>query len=513
MSCPACSATSTALTSATGRQLWRFHTIPEPGEYGGDTWKGPGREGAHCWGGVALDQERGIVFAGIGNPWPSSLGTDRLGDNLYSDCLLALDARTGRRMWHFQNVRHDLWDLDNPAPPNLVTVVRNGRRIDAVACLTKVGDTLLLERVSGKPIFPLRLRRAPPSHIPGEVAAEYQPDVDMPEPISNPEFKADDITDRSPAAHAFIARIVGRAGLGWYSPPSLEHSMLYHSSRGGAEWTGGCVDVPTGRLYVSSNHIANLITVERAEEGDTNPAVPPSPGRKIYLQYCAVCHHPTRTGGGMVPSLIGVGHRLSDADIVALLRTGRNAMPPAAYLTPGQRRDLLDYLMSRHQPKAPPGSPSAPVRYVGGGTFLNDQHGYPAIKPPWGLLNCIDLNTGKILWRVTLGEYPELVKQGIRHTGTENFGGPTVTAGGLVFCAGTHDSKIRAFDKDTGEELWSAVLPWGGFAPPAVYEVGGREFVVIAAGGGGVPGLKTGSMPTGDAYVAFALPERNSRLP
>jgi len=492
----------------TGAQLWRFHTIPRPGEFGAETWPGPIREGGNPWGGLALDEQRAIVYVSCGNPWPSSIGTGRLGDDLFSNCLVALDTRTGRRLWHFQNVRHDLWDLDNPAPPNLVTITRNGRRVDAVICVNKPGDTVLLDRVTGQPIFPFRLRRAPVSTVPGEATAPYQPDPEWPAPISNPEFKIDDITNRTPAAHDYVLAMVKKAALGFYQPPTLASTMLYHSSRGGAEWTGACIDVPTGRMYVNSNHIANLVSVVHADEMDDDPTKPPSAGKLIYLQDCAGCHQPTRMGGGMVPPLIGLQHRLSDDRVLTLLETGRNTMPPAPPLTGQQRHDLLDYIMRRHQPLVPR-SPSLIHRgdeFAGSGTFLNDQDGYPGCKPPWGQLNCIDLNTGKMLWRVTLGEYPELTKLGLPATGTENFGGPAVTAGGLVFCSGTRDLKIRAFDKDTGEELWAAKLPYGGFAPPSIYEVDGKEYVVIAAAGGGVPGLKAGSLPTGDAYVAFALP-------
>jgi quinoprotein glucose dehydrogenase len=206
---------------------------------------------------------------------------------------------------------------------------------------------------------------------------------------------------------------------------------------------------------------------------------------------------------GMVPSLVGLRHRMSDAEILALMKTGRAAMPPSPPLSAEQQRDLLDFLQRRNQPpsrRAPPAG-ERPAYFAVGYKFINDPDGYPGVNPPWGLLNCLDLNTGKMLWRVPLGDYEELHGQGMPKTGTENFGGPTVTAGGLVFCGGTRDEKIRAFDKDTGEELWSAKLPWGGYAPPTVYEVNGREFVVIAATGGGKVGTTTG-----DAYMAFALP-------
>jgi quinoprotein glucose dehydrogenase len=491
-----------AYALGTGELRWRFHTIPEAGEFGADTWRGPVRDGAHCWGGLALDEARGIVFAGVGAARPDFIGVDRLGDNLYSDCVLALDARTGARLWHFQNVRHDIWDLDNPAPPNLVTITRDGRRIDAVACVTKVGDTLLLDRVSGKPIFPFRLRRAPVSTLPGEVTAPYQPDPELPEPISSPEFRLDDITPRTPAAHDFVLAQVRRATFGWFEPPSEAKPILYHSSRGGAEWTGACVDVPTGRLYISSNHLLSYATVFPSDERERDPSQPPSAGERFFLQNCAGCHGPNRQGLATAPTLVGLRHRMTDAEVRALLKTGRTTMPPAPAMTEAQQRDLLDFLMRRNQPPPRRRTGNEPRYFAVAYKFITDPDGYPGCAPPWGQLNCLDLNTGKLLWRVPLGEYDELTRAGLPKTGTENFGGPTVTAGGLVFCAGTRDEKIRAFDKDTGEELWTAKLPWGGYAPPTVYEVNGREFVVIAATGGGKVGTTTG-----DAYVAFALPQ------
>jgi quinoprotein glucose dehydrogenase len=486
-----------------GDQLWRFHTIPKPGEFGAETWSGPSRVGANPWGGVSLDEERGIVYMAVGAARPDMLGVDRHGDNLYSDCVVAIDAHTGQRLWHFQNVRHDIWDLDNPAPPNLVTITRNGVKVDAVACVTKTGSTLLLDRVTGKTIFPFRMRKAPTSKLPGELTAPYQPDPELPEPFSTPEFKLEDVTSRTTAAHEFVMKVVKRATYGWYEPASEGKTLLWRSSRGGAEWTGACIDVPTGRLYVSSNHLVSQAAVYRSDEKERDPSLSPSAGEKRYQMHCAGCHGMNREGTGMVPSLAGLRHRMTDNEVVELLRTGRSAMPPAPPMTDAERGELLDYLMRRDQPSlktAPAGKPQD--YYVVGYGFLTDDEGYPGSKPPWGQLNCIDLNSGKILWRVPLGEYPELSAKGIPITGTENFGGPTVTAGGVVFCAGTRDEKIRAFDKDTGEELWSAKLPWGGYAPPAIYEAGGRQYVVIAATGGGKMGTSAG-----DAYVAFTLPQ------
>jgi len=490
-----------------GRQLWRFHTVPEGDEFGADTWKGSGKGEANCWGGLSIDEDRGIVVAAIGAPQTNFIGVERLGDDLYGDCVLALDALTGKRLWYFQNLHHDIWDLDNSGSPNLVTIVRDGRKIDAVTCVSKAGILMLLDRTSGKPIFPVRERRAPVSILPGERTAPYQPDPELPEKISDMAFHPDDVTTRTPAAHDFVQNLVNRSTAGWFQPFVAGQPNLFMGTRGGGEWSGAAVDLPTGRLYVSSNHIPSRVTVFLANEGSRDPAYPPSAGEKIYLQNCAVCHRPDRAGQGMIPPLIGLQSRMDDAAVTAILRTGRNAMPPAPYLKDETRKDLLDFLFRRNQPpqkKAGGGAGGKKPRTAyayDGYNFLTDQDGYPGIKPPWGLLNCYDLNTGKILWRVPLGEYPELIKQGLPPTGAQNLGGATVTAGGVVFCAGTADQLIRAFDADTGKELWRAKLPWAGYAAPAIYSVHGREFVVITATGGG----KVGG-PTGDAYVAFALP-------
>ena len=491
-----------AFDIGTGRSLWRFHTVPQQGEAGADTWRGAGfGNGAHCWGGLSLDAERGVVFAAIGNALPDFVGVDRLGDNLYSDCLVALDARTGKRRWYFQNVRHDIWDLDCPAPPVLLTITRDARKIDVVACLSKVGDTLLLDRMSGKPIFPFRLRRAPASTLPGEATAAYQPDPELPEPYSSQDFKIEEVTHRTPQAHDFVMRQLMHATYGWFEPPSEGRPMIYAGSRGGAEWTGACVDVPTGRIYLNSNHLIGRFTVYRNDERERDPSLAPSGGETTFQQMCAGCHGAKRQGIGMVPALLGLRHRMSDDEVTGLLRTGRGQMPPAPPMAEGQRRDLLDFLMRRNQPPPPHVAAAGPTYFADGWNFINDPDGYPGCNPPWGELVCIDMNTGRIVWRVPLGNYEKLSKEGQPETGTENFGGPTVTAGGLVFCSGTKDSMIRAIDKDTGKELWSARLPWEGCAPPSVYEVNGREFVVIAATGGGKI-----ATPTGDAYVAFALP-------
>ncbi len=482
----------------TGALRWRFHTMPQPGEFGADTWQGQ-ETGANCWGGMALDESRGIAYVSTGSPKPNFIGIGHLGENLFSNCVLALDAATGKRLWHFQEIPHDIWDLDLPAAPNLVTVVRDGRKIDAVAQVTKIGNTLLLDRVTGKPLFPYRMRRAPTSRLEGEQTWPWQPDLELPEPFGKQEFRREDITQRTPEARAHVEAMLARVNMGWFTAFEAAKPTVFYGLHGGAEWTGAAVDPRSARLYVSANHLPWAITVFR--DDDPAPLVPATAGEQVYQQLCAACHSPTRTGIGMVPPLRGLRHRMDEAALVELIAKGRGAMPPMPMVTKEQSKALADFLLVRDRPAPPP--TGRPKYAFGGYKKVLDHEEYPGIKPPWGTLNCIDLNTGRIVWRVPLGEYPELTKAGLQKTGTENFGGAIVTASGLVFCSGTRDRKIRAFAAETGAELWSADLPLHGTAPPTTCEADGRQFIVIAASGGG----KLGG-PTGDAWVAFALPKR-----
>ncbi len=492
-----------------GKQLWRFRSVARGEDFGADSWDGP-QAGANGWSGLAIDDARGMVFVALGAPRPDMVGVGRLGDNLFSNCILALDVLTGRRAWHFQDVRHDIWDLDVVGPPNLATIERDGKRVDVVTCFAKSGHLFVLDRESGRPMFPLRLRRAPVSKLPGERTAPYQPDPELPEPVSRSEFHPGMITDRTPEARAYVEIAVKNANYGFFAPFEEGKPTLFIGSRGGAEWSGAAVDVPTGRLYITSNRWVSRITVAATDERERDPRQPPSAGEKVYAQHCTACHGPNRAGVGVAPSIIGLKSRMNDGDVLALLAKGRGAMPPNPLLNDAEKRDLLDYLFRRNQPvsvrgnNAAPVAPDRPRYYFDGFGFLVDHEGYPGIKPPWGLLNCYDLGTGKALWRVPLGELEKLTKQGVPLTGSQNLGGASVTAGGLVFVAGTEDERLRAFDADSGAELWSAKLPFAGSAAPAIYEVGGRQFVVITATGGGRVGGASGA---GDAYVAFALPK------
>ena len=502
----------------TSKPLWTLHTVARGTEEFADTWDAPA-EGANCWGGMALDGSRGIAYVTTGSPKPNFIGVGHHGDNLFSNCVLALDALTGKRLWHFQEVRHDLWDLDIPAPPVLVTVnvTRDGKamRVDAVAAVTKLGNTLLLDRLSGKPLFPFRRKRAPTSTLPGERTAAYQPDVELPQPFARAAFTLDDVTNISPAATRFVLDKLQQteATFGWFLPFDEGRPNAVYGFHGGAEWTGACVDPATGLLYVSSNHVPWIPSVHaRSGAYGDESALPKTAGRAVYETGCMACHGNNREGRFVNPALVGLPERMKEPDVLALLKSGRGSMPAATYLNDDETKSLLDYLYERDRPPGttPTTRPPRPAYRDNGYPKLLDHENYPGCKPPWGLLNAIDLNTGRIAWRVPLGEHDELTKRGIVGTGTENFGGPLVTAGGLVFCAGTRDLKVRAFDKTTGEALWSADLPFGGFAPPTTYEANGKQYVVIAATGGGKLAVKPHppgpSLQAGDTYVAFALP-------
>jgi quinoprotein glucose dehydrogenase len=397
----------------TGNEVWRFHTVPRPGEFGYDTWEPAdawkNRGGANPWGGLTLDTERGILFCGTGSAGPDFYGAGRRGANLFANCVLALDIRSGKRLWHFQTVNHDVWDHDNPCPPVLVTVKQNGKEIPAVAQVTKTAFCYVFNRETGEPLFGVKEVPAQPSDVPGEQTSPTQPAPLKPPPLSYQNFTDDLASDISPETRRYVLGELSKHDHGKeYLPPSTRGTIVTPGFHGGATWSGASVDPTTGWLYVNTNNTPYLSVIQEHEPGDYR--------------------------------LTGYG-------------------------------------------------------------YFRDAQGYPAVKPPWGQLTAINLNTGEFAWRVVLGEFAELTKRGVPQTGTENFGGTIVTAGGLVFIGGTMDEKFHAFDKSTGKLLWEAKLPAGGYATPCTYEAAGRQFVVIAAGGGGK--LKTRS---GDSYVAFALP-------
>jgi quinoprotein glucose dehydrogenase len=488
----------------TGAIRWTFHTIPQPGEYGHDTWPPDAWKevgGANAWSGISLDPERGLVFVPTGSPSWDFWGGDRHGANLFGNCVLALDAATGERVWHFQTVHHDLWDRDLPQAPVLVTVRREGREVAAVAQATKSGHVFVFDRETGEPLFPVEERPYPASDLEGEQTWPTQPLPVRPPPFSRQVLAEDGVTDVSPEGRAAVLERLRqvRSG-GQFVPPSTQGTVIYPGFDGGAEWGGSAWDPETRLLYVNANEMAWILEMlEVPPPGESGTR-----GERLYTQHCTVCHGIDMKGDpqGQFPPVHDLRERLTREDVISLLEEGKGAMPAFAFLAPAEREALASHLFGEEQPDDSKGEAAAagrPYTHLGYNRFL-DPEGYPAVKPPWGTLNAIDLDRGEIRWTVPLGELPELTGRGIPPTGTENYGGPVVTAGGLLFIGATKDEKFRAFDKRTGELLWETSLPAGGYATPATYETGGRQYVVIAAGGG-----KMGT-ESGDAYVAFALP-------
>ncbi len=499
----------------TGEVEWTFHTIPQPGEFGIETWPEGAYEtagGANAWAGISVDSERGMIFVPTGSASFDFYGGNRLGANLFANCIIALDARTGERRWHYQTVHHDIWDRDLPAPPNLITVTIDGKQRDAVAQITKSGFVFVLDRDTGEPLHPIEEKPFPQSDLDGEVAWPTQPVPVRPAPFARQRFDMEDVTDISEESNRYVKGILANVRSdGPYVPPSEEGTIIFPGFDGGGEWGGASADPDTGILYVNSSEMPWILTmvetqsVDIASEGITSIA---AIGAEIYKGRCAFCHGPDRQGDptGTFPNLQGVGDKLKREEIVAMLRDGKGFMPSFRQLGANRLDAVVSFLLGEDREVDPEALGLAgkeallPYNHTGYNRFF-DQEGYPAVKPPWGTLNAIDLNAGEILWKVPLGEFEELTERGIDKTGTENYGGPVATSGGLIFIAATKDEQIRAFDKETGEEVWQHALPAGGYATPAVYEVDGRQFVVIACGGG-----KMGTEP-GDTYVAFALPE------
>jgi quinoprotein glucose dehydrogenase len=494
-----------------GKQAWIFHTIPQPGEPGHETWENPDAwkriGGANNWSGMSLDVERGIVFVPTGSASFDFYGGRRTGDNLYANCLLALDAATGKKIWHFQQIHHDVWDRDLPTAPALVTVMHNGKKTDAVAQPTKTGFVYLLHRETGTPLFPVEEQPVPfDTELTGEKLSRTQPIPRLPKPFVRQSFPESELNTLLPDSS--LADIRAR----WstyrkdhmYAPPSKRGTIVLPGFDGGAEWGGPGFDPETGLLYINANEMPWVLTmvdrpVKPAKESYGEA------GKRLYQQQCMACHGDKGQGSGNYPALDSVQRKYTPSSLLTLLNSGRRMMPSFRHLSDAEKKAVVAMLMQQSavQREIFPPQPvdsflQLPYGITGYNKFLSKE-GYPAIRPPWGTLNAINLHTGELAWKIPLGEYPEFSAKGIV-TGTENYGGPVVTAGGLVFIAATRDSKIRAFHKRTGKMLWEYTLPAPGFATPSVYAIGGRQYLVIACGGG-----KLGTR-SGDSYIAFALP-------
>ena len=482
----------------TGALRWTFHTIPRPGEYGYQTWSKEAYKvsgGTNAWAGLTVDPKLGLVFGATGSAAFDFYGSNRHGDNLFANSVIALNARTGKRVWHFQTVKHDLWDMDLPAPPALVTVKRNGRMVEAVAQITKTGFVFVFDRRTGKPLFPIAYRKVRTDGLPGEQPSATQPVPLLPPPFTRQTVTEDMLTTRTPEAHAAaLATFKKYPRRGMFQPPSEEGNIVFPGYDGGGEWGGPAFDPATGLLYVNANEMAWLLKMI------------PRDDKSLYLNNCASCHQADRRGTpGQFPSLVDIGNRRTREELIKIIREGTGRMPGfLEVMEGGAIGDMVDFLITGHDAVEKKGNNPYWLDYRNDGyNIFLDPEGYPAISPPWGSLSAIDLNNGTIRWKIPFGEYPALAAKGIKNTGTDNYGGPVVTANGLLFIgATTYDRKFHVFDKATGKLLWETELPASGNATPSLYVVNGRQYVVIACGGG-----KNGA-PSGGTIVAFALPPR-----
>ncbi|QHT66926.1 DUF1080 domain-containing protein [Rhodocytophaga rosea] len=494
-----------AYDAVTGVFKWIFHTIPQKGEMGYDTWEwveGEVYGGANPWGGFSLDEERGWVFFATGSPANDFYGGFRKGMNLFGNCVIALDAETGERKWHYQTVHHDIWDFDNPPAPILVTLKSGKTTRDAVVQLTKMGLTFILDRDTGEPLFPVVEMPVPASKIPGEQAWPTQPFPLKPPPLVRLSLHEADLTKVTPESHASALKQFKKYETGFiYTPPSMQGTITTPSHQGGVEWGGASFDPSLNVMYVNANEAPsiNKLSVFYDSKGPAK-ADPVSRGLVIYNKNCTSCHGTNRQGNPpLFPSLVNL--QKNEEEIRTILEQGKGIMPSFPQLSKEEINALIRFLKSNKIESEEIKTEGSQVRYAVQIPFFTDPYGAPAIAPPWGTLNAVDLIKGDILWKIPLGEYPQLAAKGIRNTGAKNFGGPVATAGGLVFIAATPDEKIRAFSCHSGKLLWEHQLPAAGYATPSIYMLNGRQYVVIMAGGGGKNGTKIG-----DSVIAFALP-------
>ncbi len=502
----------------TGSIEWIFHTIPRPGETGYDSWKDPEAYryvgGANAWGGFSLDEKRGWVFTSTGTSNPDYYGAKRKGDNLFSDCILALDATTGKLQWHYQVIHHDLWDWDLPTAPTLVSVMKNGKKREAVIQVTKHGMIFVLDRQTGKPLYPVEERAVPVDNaLPGDEPSPTQPFPTFYEPFVRHQFTEEmlyrDIPDSS--YQDILKRYRRYNGSKMFTPPGLEGTIVFPGLLGGAEWGGPSFDPATGILYINANEVPWIVTMKKTQPEKVRSSRTQrnlEAGKELYSKHCESCHGASLTGNANFPSLIGLDKKYDEKSFSHLLSSGRRMMPAFGHLNAGEVGALSSYLLNltgkqkevfHVQEKEKHPFFDLPYELASVEKFLTKE-GFPAVSPPWGTLTAINTATGKVLWKNVLGNYKGLEK-GKPETGTENMGGSVVTAGGLLFIAATPDEKFRAFDKTTGKLLFETQLPAAAYATPSVYRVAGRQYVVLACGGGKM------NSKSSDVYIAFALPQ------
>lgn len=493
-----------AFDARTGALVWTFKTIPDSLDTQAyQTWRPsePRKRigGANNWMGMAIDRDEGIVYAPTGSAAYDFWGGNRIGDNLYANCLLALDAATGRKLWHYQLVRHDIWDRDPPTTPNLVTIQREGKSIKAVVLVTKQGQTFVFDRITGEPIFPIDDVAFPQDAIEGELPAPTQPIPRLPEPFTRQSFTEKDFNPFIEDIDSLKTLLKNARTGSPYIPITHQMTVFFPGTDGGAQWGGAGID-PQGIMYVPAKEIPVYTSLVPLKNGTNHKNK--STGKQLYQLHCSSCHGPDRRGNhdGTYPSLHPSNLKMNPTEVAVILRNGKGRMPSFDHLNQSEQQAIVDFIYEKTGNEVetePDRVGQIPFRHTGYNRWYHN--GYPVSTPPWGTLTALDLNTGLKRWQVPLGEYEELTQKGIPITGTDNYGGPLVTAGGLVFIAATRDEKIRAFDKTTGEKVWEHPLPAAGYATPSTYQIKGRQFVVIACGGGKL------NTKSGDKYVAFAL--------
>ncbi len=500
-----------AFNVRTGKLAWTFHTIPYPGEPGYETWpkeayKNINIGAVNNWAGMALDKKTGTIFIPLGSAAPDFYGGNRIGSNLYANCLLALNAADGTYKWHFQTIHHDLWDRDLPAPPNLITVTKNGKKVDAVAQITKQGYVYVFNRETGEPLFKIDEVAAPQSLLNGEQAWLTQPVPSLPKPFAREAHQLSE-NDISPFAgnKEELKKILMNSDKRFFTPPDTTAVLLLPGYDGGAEYGGAGADPDNGIIYVNANEMAWFLRMEKTEEvkaADNEHQI--SGGEQTYRLYCAVCHGIDKKGnaasGTADLSTLPQKHNMQYA--IDIISKGKAKMPGFPNLTKEEKQQLTEYLFGVEKTEVVSAHRTTEqqdlYQFTGYTKFLDD-NGLPAISPPWGTLTAIDLNTGKHIWQTTLGITPGLPDQDTNPTGCENYGGPVITENGLILIAGTKDGMFRAFNRFTGKLLWQTKLPAASFATPAMYRYNGKQYIVLACGG-----EKLGT-PKGNKIVAFAL--------
>ena len=474
-----------AFSAVDGELVWQFDTIPASGAPGSETWAEGSLEkagGANVWTGMTLDEERAILFAPTGSATPDFVGAPRLGDNLYANSIVALDARTGELKWHYQVLRHDLWDRDNPSPPTLVQLERDGKVIDAVALTTKSGHLFVFDRETGESMYPIYEVDTLPSTMPGEVPAPKQP-------VSSVAFSRQvfEVTNRSEEAKQAVLEKIKDYDLRPWAPPQVGTLLIYPWYDGGAEWGGSAFDPADNRLILNGNDVAGILTLSEIPVGFSKA--------NSYAQHCGSCHAPDFTGTDAGPTLVGL-EQANYAEILKVVNEGKGRMPGFAHLDDVVRTGIVQHILA---PEPVIDEPTTEVTYAHCCyVYLRDHEDLPGNTPPWGTLNSIDMATGEIVWKVPFGNYPSHPDLGF---GAVSYGGPVVTKSGLIFIGATPDRKFRAYDTRDGSALWETEVTAAAFSTPAIYTVDGKQFVVISAGGGRM------GPPSGSEYFAFSLPD------